>query len=253
MIEKDFFRKFCSNDSLVAIRALIDFKNSIFEFLKLQTSRLTNTGNFTTQDEDDIIQEMTLKLFEKRNYLCEKNKHGDFGNDGFKKFFAVSVRNKVFDIIRKEKSKNKPAKYSVRQIKEATWHQDYSQAKEDLLTGKANLSPLEFEIVKVFCLHKISGCFKLLVVLNILLKQNNWHFTEMEQRGFLHIQIPYNEILNEYFVYDIYKMKKDDLILLLRLEKERIDEIRDNVRKQKQFIKRKLQRQNLWKYIHLPT
>lgn len=253
MLEEDFFKKFCTNDHNAAINALIEFKDSIIEFLNMYTCKLNSTKNVLPLTKEDVIQEVVIKLWNKRQYLCKKNTNDDFGNDGFKRFFIVSVRNKVFDILRKEKNKSKPTKFSARQTKEAIWHQTYNEAKEDLLINEAKLSPLEFEVVKIFCLHKVPGCFKLLVVLNILLKQNNWHFEEMQQMGILQKQIPYNEKLNEYSIHDIYKIKKDDLIKLIALEKDTIDVYRNKVRKHKQFIKRKLQRQNLWKYIHLPT
>jgi len=251
MLETYFFEKFCADDTDKGINALIEFKDSIAYFLNLYAQKLDKIENLRTYTKADVIQEVTIKLWEKQAYLCKKNKNGDFKNGGFKRFFITSVKNKVIDILRKEKKINAPIKYSIQQIKEAIWQQEYNVAKEDLLLTKGQLSPLEFETVKIFCLHKVFDCFKLLVTLNILLEKNNWHYDEMKRMKLLHHQIPYNEKLNEYLIFDVYKMKKDDLIKLLQLSSEEIEEYREVVRKFKQFIKRKLQRKNLWKHIHL--
>jgi len=254
MLEKEFFEKFCFGGDNAAAIALVDFKNSIMEFLNAITYKLTNTNKFNTQDKEDIIQEVLIKLLlEKRVYLCSKNLKGDFGKNGFKYFFLTTVRNEVVDRIRKRNKEEDPIDYTAEERKRAKWEQDYTTAKEERMLTIGKLSPMQLETTKVFSLHNVPDNLKLIVVLNILLKKNNWHFEEMNQMGVLQHQIPYNEVLNNYEIEDIYALKTTELLNLLQLESEVIDVLRDTIRKYKYKITRKLQRNNLWKHIHLQT
>jgi len=253
MLETDFFEKFCSNDDNVAINALVDYKNSIYALLKIATSKLSNTTyNFTTQDEEDIVEEVLYKLFDIRKQLCEKFKTGKFCKNGFKSYYYTSVKNKVIDKIRKAESEYHK-KTSKREIKEAIWQLNYDAAKEQLLKQKGDLSALEFETVQIYQLKKVADHLKLLIALNLLLSIDERPYNEMKKRGYLQGQILYDEKLNKLNEFEVYNMKIADCVKRFQINKIEIEKIRDKVRKFKQFIKRKLNKKNLWKHIQIPT
>jgi len=252
MLETDFFKKFCSNDNNAAAEALVNFANTIRGLFKLKTNKLITSQNFNTQDEEDVIQDVLINFFiKKRIYICSKNKLEEFGEHGFTQYFIKAVDFEVIDRIRKMKSKTKPFDFTSIEKKEAFWQKDYTTDKEQCLMKTANLTALQLEITKIFCLQKVSDHFKLIVVLNIFLKKNDWHYLEMEKMQLLQHQINYNEKLNNYDVVEIYRMKTANLIKHLGLGNKTIEKYRDKIRTLKFQITRKLQRAKVWKYIHL--
>lgn len=250
MQKANFFEHFCGGDEEKALNKLYDFIDLNYGFLKISAWSFLKTSTDVARTEADIMQEVIIYFWENRQEICNNNQNDALKyNKDFMSYFLQSVKNKCIDYERKNEYKFNPKKISEREKKENRWQNNYGEQKEDQLTSEGGLNALELEAVTVFALRQISDHFKLLINLNLTLSYKKLHYNEMQQKGWLFHQLGITTDLSNFTPLDIYKMKSKDVRILLDIETENIKKISYEIRKFKQYIKRKLNRKGLWKSI----
>lgn len=250
MQEHNFFEHFCVEDDEKAINELYNFKDANYPLLKISVYPFIKNATDVALTEADIIQEVMIYFWENRKEICQK-KQGNASkkNLDITGYFLQSLKNKCIDYERKNQHKFNPPKISKREKKEILWSENYSQYKEDLLINEGKLSRLEFEAVTVFALHQISDHLKLLTVLNLIVSYKNELKSEMKEKEWLFEQLELTVDLKSYLPIEIYKLKTKDLKAILDIEENTLQHLNNQLRKFKQYIKRKLNRKGLWKDI----
>jgi len=252
MQEHNFFEHFCVEDDEKALSELYNFKETNYQLFKISLYPFIRNATDAALTEADIMQEVIIYFWENRQEICNKIQGNTTKNrQDITGYFLQSIKNKCIDYERKHQHKFNPSKISVREKKEIKWSENYSQNKEDQLFKEGDLNPLEFEAVTIFALHQISDHLKLLTALNLMSSYKNDLKIEIDNKGWLFNQLKIQVDLDQYSPADIYKMKSSDLKALLSIEVTTIKRLSNEIRKYKQYIKRKLNRKGLWKDIHL--
>ncbi len=239
----NFFKYFCSNDEEQALVNLYAFKNVNYPILKTSIYPFIKNATDAALTEADIIQEVIIYFWENREKICRKNRQN------FTNYFLQALKNKCIDFERKHQHKLLPKKISEREKKEIRWTENYTQDKEDELKHVGELIALELEVLTIFALHQISDHLKLLVVLNLISTYKKELLLELKNKGWLLDQSTLNTNFSQYTPVNIYKLKSKEVKTMLRLEDTLVKQLSDEVRKFKQYLKRKLNRKSLWKDI----